>query len=393
MNKTIPTNWKQKKLGDLFDFKNGVNAEKSAYGSGIPFINVMEVIFNNSLQAEGIPGKVTLPKKQETENLVIKGDVLFNRTSETKHEIALSSVYLDEAPVVFGGFVIRGRSTTDDLTDEFKKYCFRTKHFRRLLIKSGQGAVRSNIGQKDLVKLPFYFPNRDEQNRITSILNTYEQSIEALTEKIQLKKNIKKGLMQELLTGKKRLPAFSGRWQEVKLGDICKVKKGTSFTKKELIKGDVPVIAGGQQPACYHNQSNREGKIITVSASGAYAGYIDYYEIPIFASDCSTIQETTADINFIYAILKSKQNWIYHALQTGGAQPHVYPKDLEKLKIIIPELKDEQTAIAQILTTADDEITALEQKKQKLEDQKKYLLNNLITGQIRTPENLTMNNQ
>lgn len=88
--------------------RNGVNADGDAYGTGVPFINVLEVITNSHLRITEVPGKVKLPAGTLNNYLVKKGDILFNRTSETQEEVGLASVYLDDEPVVFGGFVIRG---------------------------------------------------------------------------------------------------------------------------------------------------------------------------------------------------------------------------------------------------------------------------------------------
>lgn len=125
---------------------------------------------------------------------------------------------------------------------------------------------------------------------------------------------------------------------------IADVKKGKSITKAQTVKGDIPVIAGGQTPAYYHNQSNRDGNIITVSASGAYAGYLSYFDTPIFASDCNTIKskdEKLMPTRLLFHFLKVLQPQFYQ-LQRGQAQPHVYGNDIEKVKI--PLLSDSKTA-------------------------------------------------
>ncbi len=75
-------------------------------------------------------------------------------------------------------------------------------------------------------------------------------------------------------------------WQTMKLGEIAEVLRGSTITRKEVSPGDIPVIAGGQTPSCYHNVYNRDGETITVSASGAYAGLVQYFNKPIFASYC-----------------------------------------------------------------------------------------------------------
>src|SRR3989344_4490917 len=98
-------------------------------------------------------------------------------------------------------------------------------------------------------------------------------------------------------------------WKEVALRDICEVKRGNSITKDTITEGKVPVIAGGQQPAYYHNTSNRTGETLTVSGSGAYAGFVAYFNSPIFASDCSTIQAKSKEVlmKYIYYFLKGNQ--------------------------------------------------------------------------------------
>ena len=130
----------------------------------------------------------------------------------------------------------------------------------------------------------------------------------------------------------------------ITLNDVANIEKGTSITKEKVSKGNIPVIAGGQKEAYKHNKSNREKNIITVSASGAYAGFINYFNSPIFASDCNTIKskdETKISTKLIFYFLKSIQNEIYE-LQRGQAQPHVYGNDLQKIKIPLPSKKVQQ---------------------------------------------------
>ncbi|MDD9807943.1 MAG: N-6 DNA methylase [Gammaproteobacteria bacterium] len=139
------------------------------------------------------------------------------------------------------------------------------------------------------------------------------------------------------------------KWQMVELGEVCEVKRGNSITKKQITTGDIPVIAGGQHPAYFHNESNRTGRTITVSGSGAYAGFVNFFDGPIFASDCSTIQSDSDRVNilFVYYFLKDKQETIY-SLRSGMAQPHVYPKDIAKIKIPLPPLEIQKEIAGQI---------------------------------------------
>lgn len=155
--------------------------------------------------------------------------------------------------------------------------------------------------------------------------------------------NLNPGLYRKTIKGKQK-------WEVVSLKEICDIQKGTSITRADTVEGNIPVIAGGQEPAYYHNQSNRDGNIITVSASGAYAGFVNYFDIPIFASDCTTIKsndEEKALTKYIFYILKSRQEDLYK-LQRGAGQPHVYPNDLANIQIPLPPLPFQQELVARL---------------------------------------------
>jgi len=164
----------------------------------------------------------------------------------------------------------------------------------------------------------------------------------------------------------------------ITLNNLAEIKKGKSITKSQTVKGDIPVIAGGQNPAYYHNESNRKGNIITVSASGAYSGFLNYFDTPIFASDCNTVKSKNEDIvptKLLYYFLKHIQPQFY-LLQRGQAQPHVYGNDIEKVKI--PNLTDKKlnTKILKELETLEEKSKTLvisDIEEQRAEILKKYL--------------------
>lgn len=136
-------------------------------------------------------------------------------------------------------------------------------------------------------------------------------------------------------------------YKNIALRAIAKIEKGNSITKEKIIPGSYPVIAGGQTSPYSHDGYNFEGNCITVSASGAYAGYVWYHTTPIFASDCSVIRsinEKNVLTVYIYDLLRLKQSEIY-LMQQGAGQPHVYPNDLEKIKIPIVPLEKQQEIV------------------------------------------------
>ena len=136
----------------------------------------------------------------------------------------------------------------------------------------------------------------------------------------------------------------------VKLNEVVEFKRGTSITKKDVKEGNIPVIAGGQQPAYYHNLTNREAGAITISSSGAYSGFVAYHNYPIFASDCFTVSSKNKEIlddKYLFHILKNKQIEIYE-MQEGGGQPHIYPKHFDNWDIPLPPIEIQEQIVKEI---------------------------------------------
>lgn len=151
-----------------------------------------------------------------------------------------------------------------------------------------------------------------------------------------------------------------GGVEYVPLGEIAELKRGTSISKKDIEPGEIPVVAGGITPAYFTNQSNREGPVIVVAGSGS-AGFVSYWEEPIFVSDAFSIHphKAMAATRYIYHALKSKQEQIY-ALKRGGGVPHVYAKDAAQILIPLPplEVQDEIVRILEFFTQLDRELEA-----------------------------------
>lgn len=162
------------------------------------------------------------------------------------------------------------------------------------------------------------------------------------------------------------------------LGDIANIQKGTSITKGKTTEGNIPVVAGGKDIAYYHNASNRDGNIITISASGAYAGFVNYFTTPIFASDCNTVKskdESVISTKLIYVLLRTIQPLIYE-LQKGQAQPHVYGSDIANIKIPVPPI-DVQKQIVEEIGKVDKSVSDSMLQIDKCESDIESLLSSL----------------
>ncbi|WP_314943114.1 restriction endonuclease subunit S [Porphyromonas endodontalis] len=250
------------------------------------------------------------------------------------------------------------------------------------LFAKASSSAQPKLNKEDVRSCLIPLPTKEEQKRIVSALTSVDNLISSLDKLIEKKENIKQGTMQQLLTGKKRLKGFSDPWVERKMETI-EIKNGSILNSNEYKAGNIPVIAGGKHPAGYHSSSNRLANTITISASGANAGYISFYKQPIFASDCSTINKQKGiSVEFLYYCLLLRQNEIYKC-QTGGAQPHIHAKDIKDIEIPIPSAILEQKRIASIIESMDDEISSLETKKAKFEQIKQGMMQQLLTGKIR----------
>ncbi|HHF7031446.1 TPA: restriction endonuclease subunit S [Haemophilus influenzae] len=157
----------------------------------------------------------------------------------------------------------------------------------------------------------------------------------------------------------KLLDGAEVEWKPLSL--VTEMQRGKTITAKSANEGKIPVISGGQKPAYYHSESNRDGKTITVAGSGAYAGYIMYWEEPIFVSDAFSIKtdESLLQIKYVYHFLLQNQQKIY-AMKKGSGVPHVYPKDIGTLTIPIPPLsvQIEIVKILDALTALTSELTS-----------------------------------
>ncbi|WP_308516148.1 restriction endonuclease subunit S [uncultured Varibaculum sp.] len=164
------------------------------------------------------------------------------------------------------------------------------------------------------------------------------------------------------------------------ISDVAELERGKYISKKTAIPGDIPVIAGGRGPAYWHNEANRSGELLTVAGSGAYAGFVQYWDSPIFVSDAfSIITNPQVNTRFLYHWLKNQQDFL-HSLKKGSGVAHVYPKDIAKLKIPVPPL-EVQEEIVRILDSFTNLEANLQTELEARRQQYKYYRDSLLTLQ------------
>ena len=261
---------------------------------------------------------------------------------------------------------------------------------------------RQRADAKYIGNIKWNFPDIEIQIKIADILSAYDNLIENNNKRIHLLEQMAENLYKEWFV-RFRFPGYENvKFEEKKprgwqvgaedkkhfipnifkyeeLGNIGSFVKGKNITTAKMVEGDIPVISAGLQPSGYHNEANVYGASLTISASGANAGYLQYHMKNIWAADCSYYQDDTK-IWFVYNTLKYLQPVISN-LQCGAAQPHVYPKNINKLCILIPT-EELIYKYNDFVKPYYDEIKILNQHNQFLTKQRDKLLPRLMSGKL-----------
>ena len=189
--------WKEHCLAEYLDFKNGLNPSANKFGSGIKFISVMDILNNNFITYDCIRTSVKITPEEQVAFAVEKGDMLFQRSSETLEDVGRANVYMDENPAVFGGFVIRGKKKTE-YNPMFFRYLLASPYARKKIIPMGAGAQHFNIGQDGLSKVKLHFPILQEQQKIAALLRLIDERITTQNKIIERYESLIRGINDSL---------------------------------------------------------------------------------------------------------------------------------------------------------------------------------------------------
>lgn len=232
--------------------------------------------------------------------------------------------------------------------NDFLKYLIASKAFIDQASGAANGTKMPRAGWNAVRGFEFDIPDLPTQTRIASVLSAYDDLIENNEKRIKALEEMAQLLYTEWFV-KFKFPGHekvkmvdSGTeygmvpegWGVKRLGDRIQIQKGKNITLDTVNPGEVPVVAGGLSPAYFHDKANTKSPVVTISASGANAGFTRLYFEDVWASDCSFIDlSVTPHVYFYYLFLKNLKDDIFR-LQRGSAQPHVYPKDLMGLMIV-----------------------------------------------------------
>jgi type I restriction enzyme S subunit len=350
---------------------------------------------------EKLTGKKILTKIQY---YVATGDFLISKRQIVHGACGVVPTSLNGALVSGEYSVLRVKS---GLLLKFLDYFSHTDYFQMACFQASVGVdvEKMIFDLKDWLKVKIYLPSISEQEKIVSVINTWDKAIAQTEQLIVAKEKVQKGLMQQLLTGQVRLPRFNEKWQECHLGDLGFFSKGAGISKSELVQEGIPCIRYGEIYTTHHFVIKKFHsfipKEIAANSKQIYAGDI------LFAGSGETAEEIGKCVAYIgnevaYAggdviILRlSKGDPVFmgyllnneivkrqkYRLAQGDSIVHIYERYLKEIQIPFPPI-DEQKEIARALQGCNDEISLHERKLSALKQQKKVLIQKLITGQIR----------
>ncbi len=372
--------WEEKRLGELLEFKNGINASKEQYGKGVKFINVLDILNNDFISHEKIIGSVDVDAQTVSKYPVNYGDILFQRSSETREEVGSASVYLDKKhTATFGGFVIRGRKV-GEYEPIFLNKLLKTDSARDEITSRSGGSTRYNVGQETLSAINLSFPTLPEQNKIASFLTAVDEKIQALKQQKNLLEQYKKGMMQKIFSQEIRFKDNEGKgvgeWEMKKLGEIVDKKSSNISANKIEENTGRYIIYGASGILKKIDFYKEEDDYISIIKDGAGAGRLFYCLGR--SSVLSTMEIITPKIGlntyYLYCLLS---NIDFTKYITGSTIPHIYFKDYSSEICNLPTLP-EQTKIAHFLSAIEEKISHCQVQITKMEQYKKGLLQQLF---------------
>ena len=399
--KEFADDWEQRKLGELGTLKNGMNFSKDAMGHGYAFVNLQNIFGNSVVDVQNL-GLAEASEKQLMEYSLLKGDVLFVRSSvklEGVGEAALVPENLKDT--TYSGFIIRFRDEYG-LNDNFKTYVFGTKKVRDQIMAQATNSANKNISQTVLENLTFDIPSYEEQKEIGEYFKHLDHLITLHQHKCDEVKQLKKFMLQKMfpkngeLIPEIRFAGFTGNWEQRNLDAVSDVRDGTHdspiyqndghpfVTSKNVKNGfinydDVQYISDED-----FEEINKRSKVdvndILMGMIGTIGNLALIRTEPDFAIKNVALIKDTKQISYLY---------LYHYLQSknvekqlfsgmdGGTQKFLALNKIRELNILLPS-KDEQLKIGEFLENLDHLITLHQHKCDQLKEVKRFMLQNMF---------------
>ncbi|WP_144569466.1 restriction endonuclease subunit S [Bacillus pseudomycoides] len=399
-------NWEQRKVGDFYFFKNGLNKEKEFFGSGTPIVNFTDVFHNRGLFSKDLKGKVQLTQKEINNYEVQQGDIFFTRTSETIEEIGYPSVMIDN-PIntVFSGFVLRGRAIENDpLVLDYKRYVFFTNTFREEMKKKSSMTTRALTSGTAIKEMLFNYPkSKVEQEQIGKLFKQLDDMITLHQQELTTLKQTKQGFLQKMFPKEGefvpeiRFPGFTGDWEQRKVMDFSEETFGGGTPKtsiKEYWNGEIPWIQSSdldqhQVSGVFAKKKiNEKGlqnsatKLIPKN-SIAIVTRVGVGKIALMQFEYATSQDFLSLSNLkvnewfgVYSLYNQLQKELHNV--QGTSIKGITKNELLDKKINIPTNLEEQNKIGKFFKQLDGTIALHQRELNALKETKKAFLQKMF---------------
>lgn len=420
----IPEDWEVKNVSESCLIKARIGwqgLKKSEYMSSGDYLLITGTDFDNGQVNWKSCAYVSKARYEQDSNIKIRPQDILISKDGTIGKVAYLGMIPKAGTLNSGIFVIRANDRKIDQV--FLSKIFMSFYFEEFLNRLVAGSTINHLYQKDFVKFCFPLPNSEEQVAIAAALSDVDSLISALTKKIEKKKAIKQGLMQQLLTGKKRLPGYEKNrepvqtewgaipkdWKTLSIGKCCSIKAriGWQGLKKSeyLSSGEYVLVTGTDflngridWKSCvyvskkrYEQDANiqivKHDILITKDGTIGKVAFLD--DVPCLGtlnSGIFVVRSHSEELDQCY-LSKIFESFIFDAflesLVAGSTINHLYQKDFVHFNFPVPPTMSEQTAIANILSDCDSEIAALEEKRDKYKEIKQGMMQQLLTGKIR----------
>ena len=399
--------WQDFSLYEIAKWKNGLAFKDIDFSeSGLPVIKIAEL-------KNGITKQTKFTNAQYSEDVSIKkGDMVFAWSGSP--QTSIDTFIWDGLDGWLNQHIFKV-TPLEVVSDQF--LFFLLKHLRPRFVQIGLNKQTTGLGHvtvADLKEMRVGIPSHTEQENIINIVAPLQEKIENNRRMNETLEEMARAIFKSWFVDFDPVRAkMEGRptgfpddisdlfpnelvgseigqipkgWRNITVGDLIVPKRGKTITKSKTIEGVIPVVAGGLEPAYFHNQSNVDAPVITISASGANAGFTRLYNEDIWASDCSYISRKQTDTPYFwYVFLKTYQKQIYH-MQQGAAQPHIYPSDLMRLELCVPLDEKLIQYFERLALPYFQRISIAQQESKTLAELRNILLPKLISGEIRVAD-------
>ncbi len=402
----IPNEWSIKKLGDCFSFLKTPSYSRNETTSvgDVHYIHYGDI--HTKYPSHVCPSDINIYVSEEQAakgTYLENGDLILLDASEdyegTTKCIELINIENGDK-IISGLHTFALRDNSNNFANGFRAYITSMPLIRKNFWKQVTGIKVYGVSKDNLKKLKLLLPPLSEQKKIAEILSCWDDGIEKLSALIDKKKLQKKALMQQLLTGKHRLKGFSKPWEEVKLGDVCFTFSGGTplVGNQKFYNGNIPFIRSGEihsdKTEIFISQEgldNSSAKLVhkgdlLLALYGATSGEVDISKIDGAINQAILcIRSKKINLYFLNNVFQNEKNNILKKYLQGG-QGNLSADIIKSLRIFLPSISEQQ-AIADVLSKADEEIELLNKKLEAFKEQKKGLMQQLLTGKIRVKVN------